>query len=64
MIVCICRNVSDREIREWSDLGGEGFDQMQADTGVGTCYGRCRDCAQAVLESHELIRRANVATPV
>ncbi len=59
MIVCVCRDVSDREIRDWCDLGGSSLEQLQADTGLGTCCGRCHDCASAVLETHAVISRAN-----
>jgi len=49
MIVCVCNAISDSEIKEWVALGGESLEQLESDLGLGTCCGKCRDCA------HELV---------
>ena len=49
MIVCVCNNVSDRQIRQAVDEGASTMDRLSAELRVGTCCGRCRDCARRVL---------------
>jgi bacterioferritin-associated ferredoxin len=43
--VCICNQVTDREIHGAARLGVSTMDEL----GVGTCCGQCRDCAKQVL---------------
>lgn len=50
MIVCICNNVSDREIRQAAQLGITSMAQLRHDLGVGTCCGKCHGCAKEVLK--------------
>ncbi|MCG2586696.1 bacterioferritin-associated ferredoxin [Massilia sp. TS11] len=52
MIVCVCNNISDREIRQAADFGLTSFDELQRELGVATCCGQCRECACQVLEAH------------
>lgn len=47
MIVCVCHRISDRDIRRMAQ-GCESFDDLQMDSGVSTCCGRCEDCAREV----------------
>jgi bacterioferritin-associated ferredoxin len=49
MIVCVCRRVSDRDIRQAVLDGVRDFDTLQMETGVSTCCGRCEATARAVL---------------
>lgn len=49
MIVCVCHAISEREIREWVSIGGRSFVQLQDDTGLGTCCGKCRETAVGIL---------------
>ena len=49
MYVCICNQITDREIHGAAHLGVETLDELAETLGVGTCCGRCRDCAQQVL---------------
>ncbi len=48
MIVCVCHRISDRDIRRMAQQGCESFDDLQMDSGVSTCCGRCEDCAREV----------------
>lgn len=50
MYVCICNQVSDREIHGAVRLGVTTLDELADTLGVGTCCGRCRECAQNVLQ--------------
>ena len=51
MIVCICRRVSDRDIKRHADSGVATFDELQMESGVSTCCGRFADCAREVFDS-------------
>lgn len=48
MIVCVCHRISDRDIRRMAQQGCQTFDDLQIDSGVSTCCGRCEDCAREV----------------
>ncbi len=61
MIVCVCRRVSDREIERLARSGCGSFDELQMESGVGTCCGSCTDCAQAVFHRAQ---RQNDRVPV
>jgi bacterioferritin-associated ferredoxin len=49
MIVCVCRRVSDHQIREAVADGAHSLECLQIDLGVATQCGRCADCASKVL---------------
>jgi bacterioferritin-associated ferredoxin len=52
MIVCVCNNISDREIRQAVDLGLSTMAELRRDLGVATCCGKCHTCAREVLKDH------------
>ncbi len=52
MIVCVCNNISDREIRQAVDLGLSTMAELRQDLGVATCCGKCASCAKQVLHDH------------
>ena len=52
MIVCVCNNISDREIRQAVDLGLSSIDELRRDLGVATCCGKCANCACEVMNTH------------
>lgn len=52
MIVCVCNNISDREIRQAVDLGLSTMAELRRDLGVATCCGKCASCAKQVLNDH------------
>jgi bacterioferritin-associated ferredoxin len=52
MIVCICHRVSDRDIARAARDGCASFDDLQLETGVATCCGKCHDCARQTFELH------------
>ena len=49
MIVCVCRRVSDHDIRRAADEGAVSLECLQFELGVATQCGRCADCATRVL---------------
>ena len=52
MIVCVCNNISDREIRLAIDLGLSTMAELRRDLGIATCCGKCHTCAKGVLREH------------
>ena len=57
MIVCVCNNISDREIRQAVDLGLSSMAELRRDLGVATCCGKCHTCARQVLSEHMMNSR-------
>jgi bacterioferritin-associated ferredoxin len=49
MYVCLCNNVTDREIRAAVSLGARTLGDLRDGLGVATCCGRCADCARSLL---------------
>jgi bacterioferritin-associated ferredoxin len=49
MIVCVCRRVSEQQIREAAAEGAHSLECPQIDLGVAMQCGRCADCASRVL---------------
>lgn len=52
MIVCVCNNISDREIRQAAELGITSMAGLYRELGVGTCCGKCVSYAREVLHQH------------
>lgn len=48
MIVCVCRRVSDHQIRQAVARGVTDFDSLVLETGASSQCGACRGCAQEV----------------
>ena len=63
MIVCVCNNISEREIRQAVDFGLSTMDELSRDLGVATCCGQCHSCAKDVLREH-LGGRAQASQPL
>lgn len=49
MIVCVCRRISDHQIRKAAADGAHSLECLQFDLGVAVQCGRCADCAERVL---------------
>ena len=60
MIVCVCNNISDREIRQAVELGLRTMDELREQLGVATCCGQCAECAQGVLDTQ--LAKLNAST--
>jgi len=57
MYVCLCNAVTLGQIEECARSGADSMDALAAQLGVGTCCGRCRECAVNVMRS---VRRSEV----
>ena len=57
MIVCVCRRISDHQIRQAVRDGAQTIECLQRELGVATQCGRCAECACQVLRDakHELL---------
>jgi bacterioferritin-associated ferredoxin len=51
MIVCVCRNVSDRAVARAIDGGARTAAEVARATGAGTSCGCCRATVEALLEA-------------
>jgi bacterioferritin-associated ferredoxin len=60
MIVCVCNNISDREIRQAVDLGITSIAALREELGLGTDCGKCISYAREVL--HEALDSKTVVT--
>ena len=49
MFVCVCNQVSDKQIHAAVDNGVRKIESIYADLNVGSCCGKCKDCAVKVL---------------
>ena len=50
MYVCICKQVTDSEIRDICREGCVGFDEIQKRTGVSSQCGKCCELAKSIVE--------------
>lgn len=50
MYVCICHSVTDRQIRKACVQGASTLEDLSQQLKVGTCCGRCADCAKDILD--------------
>jgi bacterioferritin-associated ferredoxin len=62
MYVCICNAVTDREVRACAEQGMRTVEELASALGLGTCCGRCRDCAAQLLDEAHAGRDARLAT--
>ena len=60
MIVCVCRRVSDRQIRDAVRDGADSLEHLQIDLGVAMQCGRCAECATRVLCDARAAQHAKV----
>jgi len=51
MIVCVCKAVSERQIRAAVKGGANSLRDLTRELGVGTCCGKCLPEAKAALAS-------------
>ena len=49
MYVCICKGITDRDIRKAASLGARSLKNLRRELGVASDCGKCASCAQEVL---------------
>lgn len=50
MYVCLCNQVTDRQIREAARNGCRRLEDLRGQLGVSACCGSCADMAEELLE--------------
>ncbi|WP_051304686.1 bacterioferritin-associated ferredoxin [Chitinilyticum litopenaei] len=61
MYVCICNSVTDKQIRQAVAGGVDSFLELQFETGVATCCGKCESCAKEVMAEALCAKSSSVA---
>ena len=51
MIICVCKSLNERRLRETIAAGAHSFDELQFETGVSTCCGTCEESVHELLAS-------------
>lgn len=51
MIICLCRRISDRDIRASVAAGTRNFELLQDETGLASACGSCHDCARELFDA-------------
>ena len=64
MYVCVCKAVSDQDIRRAVAGGARCFEDLQTRTGCTTCCGCCEQEARDLLEANLEAERRAAALPV
>ena len=53
MYVCICRGVTDSQIRRAVDQGVSSLSQLRRELAVAACCGRCAPMAREILREQQ-----------
>lgn len=63
MYVCLCRGITDQDIKDAVDHGAESFREVRDLLDLGTCCGRCVPEARSIIneELAEIAARISVA---
>ena len=63
MYVCLCRGITDQDIKEAVASGAESYREIRDMLDLGTCCGRCAHEARAIIsdEVAEIAARIAVA---
>lgn len=65
MYVCVCKAVTDRQIREAAQSGARTLRDLRRDLGVTSECGRCASCAKDCLkEAHGCASQAAACLPL
>jgi bacterioferritin-associated ferredoxin len=52
MYVCICRGITDAQIRRAVDQGAASLSQLRRELEVAACCGRCAPMARQIIRDH------------
>jgi bacterioferritin-associated ferredoxin len=52
MYVCVCNGVTDSQIIDAANNGVQTMEQLSNALDVGTCCGRCTQCAKGILQQN------------
>lgn len=54
MIVCVCKNVSDRDIKAAMANGASSLRQVRLELGVSTCCGKCGPDVKHIVDAQNM----------
>lgn len=49
MIICVCHNISESELKAAIKNGSDDMHLLRENLGIGTCCGKCKSCAKKIL---------------
>jgi bacterioferritin-associated ferredoxin len=52
MYVCLCKGITDTQIREAASQGASSLSQVRRQLGIATCCGKCAATAKEILNEH------------
>ena len=52
MIICVCRAVSDRQIRSLVQQGASSMAEVRGELGTGECCGKCSRQVRELIDLH------------
>ena len=58
MYVCLCKAVTDRQIKEFVNGGAGSFEEVCKQLGVAMQCGKCSQLAQTIVESEVAVKKA------
>lgn len=58
MYICICKAVTDKQIRRAAANGADNLGELREKLGVGSGCGDCAEMAQEILREHRALRFA------
>ena len=61
MLVCICHGISDKDIDSAMQEGVSSFQQLRAETGLGSCCGQCAPLAKEMVNEKISLNQASQA---
>jgi bacterioferritin-associated ferredoxin len=53
MYICVCKGISDRQVRRALDRGARSVAELQREVPVGVCCGQCLPAVRAAIREHE-----------
>lgn len=70
MIICICHNISEAEIKSAIQAGSDDMHSLRENLGIGSDCGKCKSCAKKILrecaadeKEHKAEHKAKNQTP-
>lgn len=61
MYVCLCRGITDQDIREAIENGAESYREIRDLLDLGTCCGRCAPEARSIISEEVALLASRLA---
>ena len=63
MYVCICKQVTDKQIKTAIDEGAQSVRDLRNELGVASQCGQCGHCAKAIIKEHKACASPQLPRP-